>query len=126
MFMPGLFLFMTHCIHLLKACFSLLSAFYVIKIFAAIIFLARKCPTGILSRITECQEVGNQLYVLGCDADNWFTAKHVCKSVGAILLPTVPSKDFKLNCKKRLWIGLRKEKWFHVIPEGKGTCLNVL
>ena len=101
-----------------------LSIFNVIKIFAVIIFLARKCPTGILSKLTECQKVGNQLYVLGCDANNWFTAKHVCKSIGAILLPTVPSKDFKLNCKKRLWIGLRKEKWFHVILGRKGTHLN--
>ena len=85
--------------------------------------LARKCPTGILSKVTECQDVGNQLYVLGCDADNWFTAKHVCDSIGAMLLPTKPSNGFKLDCRNRFWIGLSKEKWFHVSPRGKGSLL---
>ena len=100
--------------------------FYIIKIYASIIFSARKCPTGILSKLTECQEVGNQFYVLGCDADNWFTAKHICNSIDAMLLPTVPSYYLRLNCRSRFWIGLRKEIWFHISPGGKGAPLNVL
>ena len=75
----------------------------------------------LLSKVTECQEVGNQRYVLGCDADNWFSAKHICNSIDAMLLPTVPPNELKLNCKNRLWIGLSKEKWFHISPRGNGN-----
>ena len=38
-----------------------------------------------------------------------------------MLLPTVPSYELKLDCKNRFWIGLSKEKWFHVSPRGKGS-----
>ena len=129
-----LLVYFIYCIQLITKWYSLLLAFWVpvINIFSGPFFLARKCPTGKLSKVTECQEVGNQLLVLGCDADNWFTAKHICESIGAMLLPTVPPNELKLNCKNRLWIGLRKEKWFHVHPRekvgkrgkrGKGTML---